>query len=71
MTTIKVRYFVKESGAKRDVSEYVHDWRDILNKFESLRFGPYEPEPDEIEFDHVPGQVELAAAFMQRRRNGQ
>lgn len=66
MTGIRVRYFVKESGAKRNVSEYVHDPRDY-GKLESLVFGPYEPEEGEIEFDHIPGEIELAAAFKLRR----
>lgn len=73
MTAVRKRFFVKESGAIRDVSEYVYDPRDLdASGNPPSWFVPQtrcEIEADEIEFDHIPGEVELAASFKWRKDN--
>lgn len=76
--TVRKRYFVKESGAVRDVSEYVYDRRD-LDKYGKPPgwFLPqiiHEPEPDDVEFDHIPTDIERRIAFAKKseeKRNGE
>lgn len=71
---IRFRYFCNEKGEVRHWSEYVYDPRDLdANGKPPSWFLPQDdnnPGPDEIELDHVPGQVELAALFKQRKGNG-
>ncbi len=74
MTKVTHRYLVKDSGAMRYASEYVYDPRDLdFNGNPPSWFIPQtkcEIEDGEIEFDHVPGEVERAAAFKRRKDNG-
>ena len=70
MTKVIHRYLCFESGAMRHVSEYVHDPRDLKDGKPPSWFLPQgEPviaEPGEIEFDHVPTQIEIALAFAKK-----
>jgi len=76
MTRVKERYLCCESGAMRHVSEYVYDPRDLdANGNPPGSFIPQgEPivaEPHEIEFDHIPTDIERRIAFMKRKPDGQ
>ena len=71
MTRVVHRYLVCESGALRHVSEYVYDPRDLDKDGKPpgwfLPQGePVIAEPGEIEFDHVPTQIEIALAFVKK-----
>ncbi len=74
MTKIKHRCLAKEGGAIRYCPEYVHDPRDLDANGKPpswfLQQDRIEAELDEIEFDHIPGEIELAAYFKRRKDNG-
>jgi len=71
MTKVKQRFFVKESGAIRHAHEYIYDPRDLdaAGNPPSWFLQPdhIEPDADEIEFDHVPGEGERLASFKWRK----
>lgn len=66
---MRVRILARASGAMRNASEYVYDPRDLINGQPPgwfLKPDPITPEPDEIEFDHVPTDIEIALAFKRK-----
>ena len=72
MGRIRTRLLYHDDGfCFRDASEYVVDPRDlVLHRGRPPGFVPAgEPivkRDDEVEFDHVPSELELAAAFPNR-----
>ena len=75
MTKVSNRYLVAESGAMRHVAHYVYDPRDLRDGRPPGWFlpqgEPIVPEQYEIEFDHIPTDIEIRLAFMKRKSDGQ
>ncbi len=72
MTKVLKRFLYTETGAGRDASHYVYDPRDLDENGNPPGWflpqgDPIAAEPHEIEFDHVPTDIEIAIAFAKRK----